>query len=291
LKKRLLLISNSKLFGLGYLDHAEKHILDFLGPLSASSFVLFVPYAQKDHDAYAQKARERFAAFGVSLRSIHEFTSAAARREGVESAACLFVGGGNSFRLLKSMQSDPALMPLIRSRVNSGALKYIGSSAGTNLACPTIRNTNDMPIVQPATLAALCLIPFQINTHYIDREREVAHHMGETRELRLTEFLEENRIPLVALREGAAIFVDGETARLIGPAKKSKEITWDGALVRSRAAGARELANGDELSFLMAPPADGSVVAADVDTGNWVAKLFDDEESAPAQSATGFSNG
>ena len=126
LKKRLLLISNSKLFGLGYLDHAEKHILDFLGPLSASSFVLFVPYAQKDHDAYAQKARERFAEFGVSLRSIHEFTSAAARREGVESAACLFVGGGNSFRLLKSMQSDPALMPLIRSRVlpNLATIQY-----------------------------------------------------------------------------------------------------------------------------------------------------------------------
>ena len=135
--------------------------------------MLFVPWAQADLDAYAEKARARFARMGVALRSIHEFESDAAKRAAVRAAAAIFVGGGNTFKLLKALQADAALLPLVRARVNAGLLLYIGSSAGTNVACPTIRNTNDMPIVWPDGLAGLGFVPFQVNTHYIDREREV----------------------------------------------------------------------------------------------------------------------
>ena len=173
-KKRCLLISNSKLFGLEYLDHVEAHLTDFLGDaLGRGGYVLFVPWAQADLDAYAEKARARFARMGVALRSIHEFESDAAKRAAVRAAAAIFVGGGNTFKLLKALQADAALLPLVRARVNAGLLLYIGSSAGTNVACPTIRNTNDMPIVWPDGLAGLGFVPFQVNTHYIDREREV----------------------------------------------------------------------------------------------------------------------
>lgn len=147
--KRALLISNSKISGLGYLDHVEEHITRFLGELDTASFVLFVPYALADRDAYTSVVRTRLGAMGYTVRSLHEFRTAEARRAAVRDAACLFVGGGNTYRLKKSLEADRALLPLVRKQVATGALKFIGSSAGTNLACPTVRNTNDMPIVWP----------------------------------------------------------------------------------------------------------------------------------------------
>ncbi|CAK0847182.1 unnamed protein product [Prorocentrum cordatum] len=187
-RKEVLLISNSKLFGLEYLEHCADHIRSFLGP-ALQSYILFVPYALKDRDGYAAKAREAFERMGYQLRSLHEFQPRE-RAEGVCKASAVFVGGGNTFRLLSCLYAD-GVMPIIKDRVEAGQLKYIGSSAGTNVACPTIRNTNDMPIVCPPSFAGMCLVPFQINTHYIDKEREVKHHMGETRETRITEFTED----------------------------------------------------------------------------------------------------
>ena len=206
-KKRILLISNSTLYGGGYLDHAEAAIRDFLGePLR----VLFVPYALRDRAAYAGQARRRLEQMGYGLDPLHE---APDPREAVSRAEALFIGGGNTFRLLQALQNLSLLEP-IRRRVEEG-MPYIGSSAGSVVACPTIRTTNDMPIVEPTGFAALALIPFQINAHYLDAD-PASTHMGETREVRLRQFHEENPEPVVGLREGTMLRVEGDSVLLQG---------------------------------------------------------------------------
>lgn len=195
-RHRVLLISNSTLYGSGYLDHAESEIRDFLGNISA---VLFIPYALYDRDAYARTARERFEQMGYGLQSIH---TAANAPQAVNDAEAIFIGGGNTFRLLRALY-DGNLLQSIRDRVAAG-MPYIGSSAGSNVAAPTIRTTNDMPIMQPPSFDALGLVPFQINPHYLDPDPG-STHKGETREERIVQFLEENDTPVVALREGAIV--------------------------------------------------------------------------------------
>ena len=194
--KRLLLISNSTLHGSGYLDHAEPQLRDALG---STKQVLFVPFALHDRDAYAAQARRRFETMGYGLASVHD---AADAKSAVESAEAIFVGGGNTFRLLYGLYQADLLQP-IRRRVQEGML-YIGSSAGAVVAAPTIKTTNDMPIVQPQSFNSLSLISFQINAHYLDPDPH-STHMGETREVRLNQYLEENETPVVGLREGCMI--------------------------------------------------------------------------------------
>lgn len=250
--KRCLLISNSKLSGMAYLDHVMEHIKTFLGELDAGAYIVFVPYAQRGRDMYADKLRS--ALVGYEVKSLHDGVHPEERLAMVRGAAAIFVGGGNTYRLLKCLQQDEGLLALIAERVTAGDLAYIGSSAGTNLACPTIRNTNDMPIVWPeAGLHGLCLVPFQINTHYIDAERELQHHMGETRAKRLEEFTEENDVPVLALREGSSVLVEGEAARLLGPTRRSADVTWEGARLIRRASdgGPREVGVGESLDALM----------------------------------------
>jgi dipeptidase E len=205
--RRLLLISNSTNHGEGFLDHCLGEIDDFLGPARR---LVFVPFALKDRQGYGAKAAERLADIGV------EATTLTADQPGlrmIREAEAVFTGGGNTFRLLKTLE-DAGLLALLRERALAG-MPYIGSSAGTNLATPTIRTTNDMPIVQPASFDALNLVPFQINPHYIDPDPG-STHMGETREQRLREFLEENATPVVGLRESAWIRVEGDRAVLGG---------------------------------------------------------------------------
>ena len=197
--KRILLISNSTLHGSGYLDHAENEIRSFLGDAKR---VLFVPYALFDRDKYAATAQQRFAKMGYELSSIH---TAANPVQAVNETDAVFIGGGNTFRLLKTLY-DHELIDPIRERVATG-MPYIGSSAGSNVATPTIRTTNDMPIVQPPSFAALNLVSFQINPHYLDPDPN-SKHMGETREERLIQFLEENDTPVVGLREGAMLRIE-----------------------------------------------------------------------------------
>jgi dipeptidase E len=198
-QKRVLLISTSTLHGSGYLDYAETEIRDFLG---AGRRVLFIPYALYDRDAYAALARERFRAMGYDLESAHE---AADPRRAVTDAEVVFIGGGNTFRLLKSLY-EFNLLTAIREKVSAG-MPYIGSSAGSNVACPTIKTTKDMPIVQPPSFDSLGLVPFQISPHYQDPDPN-STHMGETQEQRIIQFLEENTTPVVGLREGAMVRVE-----------------------------------------------------------------------------------
>ncbi|HWR36661.1 MAG TPA: dipeptidase PepE [Clostridia bacterium] len=196
--RRLLLISTSTVFGTGYLDHAEPEIFDHL---SSVRRVLFVPYALHDCDAYAAKARERFQRMGFELDSLHQAPDAL---NAVQQAEAIFIGGGNTFRLLKALY-DKDLIGAIRARVEHG-MPYMGASAGSNVAGPTIRTTNDMPIVEPPSFDALNLIPYQLNPHYIDPDPD-SRHMGETREERLLQYLEENDTPVIGLREGAMLRV------------------------------------------------------------------------------------
>lgn len=205
--KKVLLISNSTLYGSGYLDHAEDEICDFLGAVRR---VLFVPYALYDRDAYAAQARERFQKMGFGLDSIHTATNAP---QAVSEAESVFIGGGNTFRLLKALY-DFDLLGAIRLRVEAG-MPYIGSSAGSNVACPTIKTTNDMPIVQPPSFAALGFVSFQINAHFLDPDPN-STHKGETREERILQFLEENETPVIGLREGAMVRVENGSMILKG---------------------------------------------------------------------------
>jgi dipeptidase E len=203
---RALLISNSTMHGGGYLEHCAAEIRDFLG---ARQRVLFVPYALADHDGYAAKARAALAAFGHDVVSAHEGPPLGL----VAACTAVFVGGGNTFRLLAAMYRTN-LLAAIQGRALHG-MPYVGSSAGTNVATRSIRTTNDMPIVMPPSFEALQLVPFQINPHYLDPD-PTSKHMGETREERLRQFHEESDVPVLALREGCMLRVEGARAELKG---------------------------------------------------------------------------
>jgi len=206
--RRLLLISNSTLYGRGYLDHVADEIRDFVETIS---HVLFVPYAVYDRQAYVAKVRERFRAMSIAITSIHDVSN---MPRAIEEAEAIFVGGGNTFRLLKGLH-DHGLLDAIRRRVAAGAL-YIGSSAGSIVACPTLKTTKDMPVVQPSSFEALGLVHFQISPHFLDPDPS-STHMGETQEERILQFLEENPEPVVGLREGSFLRVQDGAITLKGP--------------------------------------------------------------------------
>ena len=197
---KLLLISSSNVYGYGYLDHAEPFIREFLGSIKR---IAFIPYAARDHATYINTVRERFARMEIDVV------------DDLDRAQALFVGGGNTFRLLNALYERRLLDP-IRERVRGG-WPYIGSSAGTNIAAPTIKTTNDMPVVWPPSLDAFGFVPFQINPHYLDPD-PASKHQGETREERIRDFHDDNDTPVVGLREGALLRVDDGAVRLIGTA-------------------------------------------------------------------------
>ncbi len=233
---RLLLISNSTNAGEEYLKYPVGNIRDFLGNVKE---VLFVPYAAVtfSYDDYVRKVQARFDEFGVKVRGVHEFADPLTQ---VAKAEAIVVGGGNTFALTKKMQ-EQGLVQAIRERVLAG-VPYVGWSAGSNVACPTICTTNDMPIVQPWSFNVTGLIPFQINPHYLDHNP--AGHAGETREQRIEEFIEANPAMWVAgLREGCMLRVEGSKLELIGP--RPLRIFKHGRQPR-------ELNAGDDLQFLMA---------------------------------------
>lgn len=205
---RLLLISSSMVHGYGYLDHAEAEIRSLLGKAKR---VAFVPFALFERDAYTQKVRERLGRMNYDVQQVR----GAKDFDGVDA---IFVGGGNTFRLLKTLY-DLDLLDTIRTLVRNGML-YMGSSAGSVITAPTIRTTNDMPIVEPRSLTSLGLVPYQVNGHYIDAD-PTSTHMGETRETRLAEFLEENQTPVIGIREGTMLRVDNDITTVAGmkPAK------------------------------------------------------------------------
>jgi dipeptidase E len=207
LMKRLLLISNSTLHGSGYLDHAESEIRDFIG---RALQIAFLPFALYDRNRYAAQARERLCVMGHTLVSLHDISNP---HRALEEAGAIFVGGGNTFRLLKALY-DFDLLGAIRRAVEAG-MPYIGSSAGSIVAGPSLRTTKDMPIVQPPSFDALGLVDFQISPHYLDPDPS-STHMGETQEQRILQFLEENEAAVVGLREGGMLRIESDSVMLKG---------------------------------------------------------------------------
>ncbi len=208
--KHLLLMSSSRKGDMGYLEHAREQMRLLLQDTVKRA--LFIPYAAVSFsfDEYIGLVRPVFSRLGVELVSIHECGDGL---KALDSAEALVVGGGNTFALLKRLY-DNKLVEAVRERVEN-SMPYMGWSAGSNVACPSIRTTNDMPIMETGTLAAFNLIPFQINPHFISGKP--AGHNGESREERLVEFLAANpKESVLALREGSALHVQGENATLLG---------------------------------------------------------------------------
>jgi dipeptidase E len=203
----LLLLSNSTAPGMRFLEHASQAVRAVLG---SARTVLFVPFASGDPDAYTSLMRAALASMDIRVTSLHEAGDVPGA---VRAAEAVFVGGGNSFRLLRTL-IRLGVLDVLR-RVAQDGVPYLGASAGSNLACPSIRTTNDMPIVEAASLSALGLIPFQLNPHYLDPDPR-SSHQGETRPHRIEEFLEENDVPVLGLREGAWLRVSGRQAVLSG---------------------------------------------------------------------------
>lgn len=224
----LLLISNSTNAGEAYLEYPKKNIKEFLSAFNVNE-VLFIPYAgvTVGWDDYEVKVKARFAELGIGVKSIHHFDNPV---KAVEEAQAIVVGGGNTFNLLKTVQDNGLIEP-IRRKVLCG-IPYLGWSAGSNMTCPTLCTTNDMPIVEPLSFKAFGLIPFQINPHYLDAHPD--GHAGETREQRILEYIEANKGMFVAgLREGCMLEMKNGKMKLIGSrpmrifkyGQKPKEVT------------------------------------------------------------------
>ncbi|MCD6366749.1 MAG: dipeptidase PepE [Bacteroidales bacterium] len=232
---KLLLISNSTMAGEPYLQYPMPEITKFLGEIPLN--IVFIPYAAVSfsYDEYEAKVNERFNEIGQTVKSIHRFDD---KQKAVDESDAIVVGGGNTWHLVRQMH-DLNLMETIRKKVQSGAL-YIGWSAGSNVACPTLRTTNDMPIIDPKGFDTLNLIPFQINPHYLDANPD--GHAGETREQRIEEYIEANPNDFVlGLREGTMLWIEDNHIGLIG--KKPCRIFKKGVV-------AKDLTKSDDLDFL-----------------------------------------
>lgn len=234
---RLLLISNSTNPGEAYLDYPKNNIKEFLGDKPVKA--LFIPYAAVtfSYDEYEEKVNSRFEEIGHSVVSIHHFKNP---KKAVEEAEAIVVGGGNTWKLVRSMR-DNDIIKAIRKRVKKDGVPYIGWSAGSNVACPTLRTTNDMPIIDPKGFKVINLVPFQINPHYLDAHPE--GHGGETREMRIEEFITQNKkLYVVGLREGTMLHLEGDKLKMIGSRN---------ARLFKYGEEPKELTSSDDFSFLM----------------------------------------
>ena len=234
---RLLLLSNSKTEGMGYLEHAAAWLRDFLPP--SVNEVLFVPYAgvTKTHYDYVEQVSPVFAKLGASVTGLHRAHDLVVA---IRNAKAIVVGGGNTWNLLRELRAHRLVLPALRQRVLAG-VPYIGWSAGSNVACPTIMTTNDMPICDPGGFDALALVPFQINPHY--QHGNPPGFKGETREERIREFgVLHPDSWVVGLREGNGLRVEDSAVRLLG----------DGPCRIFRGTQEpRELSSADDFSFLL----------------------------------------
>jgi dipeptidase E len=208
---QLLLLSNSTNQGEDYLGWPQEILKQFIEKNNIQS-CLFIPYAgvTVSWDDYTTRVRAVFSIWGCELESVHTMPDPIVA---VSKAECIVVGGGNTFRLVQMMH-ETGIMTAIKEKSLAG-VPFIGWSAGSNVACPTLRTTNDMPIIQPASFDTLNLIPFQINPHYLDANPE--GHGGETREQRINEFQALNpEVVVVGLREATALYLNESNLQLLG---------------------------------------------------------------------------
>ncbi len=218
MNKKLLLISNSTMAGEAYLAWPQKYIKDFLIAENVKK-VTFVPYAgvglsdeslTASYDVYTERVSTVFKAMGFDIVSVHNSDDPVKL---VNESEAIAVGGGNTFHLIAEMQKT-GIMDAIKAKTELG-MPYMGWSAGSNVACPSLMTTNDMPIIEPPSFNCMGVIPFQINPHYLDANPE--GHGGETREQRIEEFLVVNReMKVLGLREASLLLVDGDSMKLLG---------------------------------------------------------------------------
>lgn len=230
--QNLLLASTSTVHAKPYLSY----LFDVLTQhFKGVDEIVFIPFARPSgltHDAYTEVARKAFSEIGIKVKGIHQFDNPV---QALRKAKGIFTGGGNSFVLLRDLYRINAL-PVLREVLMSGT-PYFGTSAGSNIAGPSIKNTNDMPIVYPPAFDALGVIPFNINPHYLDPDPD-SKHMGETRETRILEYHFFNKTPVIGLREGSWLDVKGSrivlkgtlTARWFLQGKSPKELAPDTAI-------------------------------------------------------------
>lgn len=201
---KALLLSNSTNPGEDYLEWCRHTIADFIG--EDNHAVVFIPFAGVTLSSieYTKKVNMSLAKLGIEVLNLDVVEDKVAA---VKNASVIVVGGGNTFHLLSSLY-EFNLISSIRDAVNSG-VKYVGWSAGSNVTCPNICTTNDMPILQPPSFEAMALISFQINPHYT--EKMIEGHAGESRKARLTEFIAANpKSTVVCLPESTYLVVDDD---------------------------------------------------------------------------------
>lgn len=208
--KKLIIASTSTIHGGTYLEYLlpalEKHFKD-------CSEIVFIPYARPggiSHDDYTATVRNAFEKINISVKGLHEFENPA---EGIRNAKGIFTGGGNTFLLVTQLYQNN-IMEILAKTAEEG-IPYLGSSAGSNITGQTMQTTNDMPIIYPPSFKTLGLIPFNLNPHYLDPD-STSKHMGETRETRIKEFHAFNSVPVLGLREGSWLEVNGEKILLKG---------------------------------------------------------------------------
>jgi dipeptidase E len=223
--KKILLASTSTLYGQGYLEYLLEELQSFF---EGCTTITFIPYARPggiSHDDYTALAAKAFSKINKKLVGLHTFTDPL---DGLARAEGFFTGGGNTFLLVQQLHQIRLMDPL-REKIASGS-PYLGSSAGSNIAGPSMKTTNDMPITYPPSFDTLGVVKFNLNPHYLDPDPN-SQHKGETRETRIREFHCLNNTPVVGLREGNYILVDGDrtilkgegTARIFEAGKKPYE--------------------------------------------------------------------
>lgn len=242
--KKLLLISNSTMAGEAYLAWPKTYISDFLNSEGVKK-VTFVPYAgvglseeslEASYDEYLKRVSEVFATMGFEVESLHKASNPVLM---VHEAEAIAVGGGNTFHLVAKMH-ETGVMDAIRGKAERGT-PYMGWSAGANVACPSLKTTNDMPIIEPSSFNTLDLVPFQINPHYLDANPE--GHGGETRQQRIEEFLVVNKeMKVLGLREASMLFYEDGLLKLLG-SKDLRLFEFNKEPVEFKA--------GSDLSFLL----------------------------------------
>lgn len=208
--KSIIIASTSTIHGSGYLDYLLEELQDHYKSVNE---ILFIPYARPggiSHTDYTSIVSKAFNTIGKTVKGIHEFENAA---EAVKNAQGIFVGGGNTFVLVSQLYRNKVLLP-IKEAVKKGT-PYLGTSAGSNICGLTMNTTNDMPIMYPPSFKTLGLVPFNINPHYLD-PIEGSTHMGETRATRIKEFHAYNNQPVIGIREGSWIAVEGDKLTLKG---------------------------------------------------------------------------
>lgn len=206
----IILASTSTIFGGEYLEYLREELITLYQGIDE---IIFIPFARPggiSHEDYTTKARSFFETIDIKVKGLHEFEN---KKEALNHAKGYFTGGGNTFLLVKTLHEE-GLMSVLKENVESGKA-YLGCSAGSNIGGQNMKTTNDMPIVYPPSFDCMGLVPFNLNPHYLDPNPDLKHN-GETRETRIREFLTQNDVKVIGLREGNWIRRTGDTITVEG---------------------------------------------------------------------------